>query len=89
MMWWLEKKRYEIKWQIKIRHIPQEKLNRAFGGEYEPPFINAAGEFVEEQIVSRKYTQLREVELLTALGYLTEAMMFLCQYTDPKRDKRN
>ena len=39
---------------------------------YEPPFM--LGEtYVEGQIISRKYTQLAEVELSTAIGYLNEA----------------
>ena len=40
---------------------------------YEPPFIDENGNFVEGQIVSRKSTQLGEVQLSTALEYVTEA----------------
>ena len=40
---------------------------------YESPFIDENGNFVEGQIVSRKSTQLGEVQLSTALEYVTEA----------------
>lgn len=40
---------------------------------YEPPHLDANGNYVEGQIVSRKSTQFGEVQLSTAQGYLTEA----------------